>query len=694
MPQRDPHDDSQLDEALRRAMHARWDAEPTPEAVSKNLRTQARAAQLRGQVVSAAGVLGSVALVALIGFTFNAILSRQAAQPIPATAVTEVEVTRIAEVFVTEVVTIAVTPEPFTAPHPILSDVRVRRAIAHCTDRAGLLRAAYPWVTDTASFEADSFIPREHWAYAPDIARYPFDPAQGAALLEEAGWTLTEGADDRVNASGDELALMLTTTDAQFRRMWAEVWEEQMKACGIRIVRFHTPGAWLFGASTGLRRRDFEIAAFAWVAEDDPGGRDLYSCDSIPSPANNWQGQNYAGWCNETADTAIRTATAALDRETRRAAYAAVQIAMADDVPNLPLFFRPAFFAVNAALENFQVDGTEVYPTWNAAQWRIPGHDTIVIGEDGEPATLATPEIAYVAQELRRLITGVDYTHFSYDYQPVMLTKMPTLASGAAVSAEIVVVDGSSVVDVGGEAVELTPGVRVRDAGSNEVEFTGDPLVLRQLTVTYEFVNGLTWSDGTPVTQADYEFAYRIECDPQTGVAQFWNTNLRCAQIARVEFLSDRAYAVTYMPGYDDSQYVLPPFSRLPAHQIIGDGRRLVDVSPTEWGTLREVNAYPLGVGPYRMVKWEFGKEMVLEANPHYFAGPPATPNIIVKFLEHEAVIDALLASEVDVLDAETLLSNDLLDFSLMQAQTDGKIRLITPPSQTWEHLDFALFLR
>lgn len=221
-PERNPHDDTQFDEALQRAMHERWDAEPIPEPVSKNLRAQARAARLRRQIVSAAGVLATVALVAVIGFTFNAILSRQAAQPIPATAVTEVEVTRIAQVLVTEVVTIAVTPEPFTAPHPILSDVRVRRAIAHCTDRARLFRAAYPGLTDTAPFEADSFIPREHWAYAPDIARYPFDPATGGALLEEAGWALADGAEYRSNANGDELALTLTTTDAQFRQMVSE----------------------------------------------------------------------------------------------------------------------------------------------------------------------------------------------------------------------------------------------------------------------------------------------------------------------------------------------------------------------------------------------------------------------------------------------------------------------------------------
>ncbi|MCS6911221.1 MAG: hypothetical protein NZM11_11755, partial [Anaerolineales bacterium] len=77
-----------------------------------------------------------------------------------------------------------------------------------------------------------------------------------------------------------------------------------------------------------------------------------------------------------------------------------------------------------------------------------------------------------------------------------------------------------------------------------------------------------------------------------------------------------------------------------------------------------------------------------------YFAGPVATPSIVVRFMEHEAVINALLAGEVDVLDSETLVGEDLLNFPLKEAQAAGKIRLVTPPSPTWEHLDFALFQR
>ena len=53
-----------------------------------------------------------------------------------------------------------------------------------------------------------------------------------------------------------------------------------------------------------------------------------------------------------------------------------------------------------------------------------------------------------------------------------------------------------------------------------------------------------------------------------------------------------------------------------------------------------------------------------------------------------------LLAGEVDLVDWETLTPNDVDEFQLVQAQAAGNVRLIVLPSSTWEHLDFALFLR
>jgi ABC-type oligopeptide transport system substrate-binding subunit len=64
----------------------------------------------------------------------------QAGTPIVQTV--EVRVTEIVEkqVEVEKIVEVTATPVPeWTRPHPILSDIRVRRAIAHCTNPLELI---------------------------------------------------------------------------------------------------------------------------------------------------------------------------------------------------------------------------------------------------------------------------------------------------------------------------------------------------------------------------------------------------------------------------------------------------------------------------------------------------------------------------------------------------------------------------
>jgi len=593
------------------------------------------------------------------------------------------------------------SPTPsFITPHPILGDVRVRRAIAHCTDRADLIRSVYPWLEDPTLLDMDSFIPPEHWAYPQDqatLVRYPFDPEKGRALLEEAGWGLATGATYRTNMAGEELALTLTTTQAEFRKTWTAAFEEQMKACGLRIVRRHTPAEWFFGDATGLARRDFELAAFAWVSEADPGGRNLYACDQIPAPENGWRGQNYAGWCNPAADQAIRTATGSLDPQTRRQAYHIVQAEFTRDLPSLPLFRRVGeILASHPALQGAALDVSQELYTWNAAQWVIPGKETLVIGEKSDPASLLPLEPAFITQVLRALIAGLDYTSLNYGYQPVTLKRLPTLDSGAATNNIVEVKEGEHIVDAEGNAVALTPGVRLRDAAGNEVDFKGGAVQMKQLVVRYEFVDGLTWSDGVAVSKADYELAYHYLCDPATlATLKSWSANLPavCDKAARVEFVGDAAYVVTWKPGYQDPRYFLPPIDRQPAHQVLSDGRRLAEVPASQWGNYAEVSQRPLGVGPYVLKEWTYGQRMVFTANPFYFQGPPATPNLIVRFIMMpEAAVGALIAGELDLLSPSAVLPEQAE--KLLAAQAAGQVRVSFFPGRLWEHLTFALFVK
>lgn len=228
-------------------------------------------------------------------------------------------------------------------PHPIFSDVRIRQAIAYCTDKDALVASVYPSLTFTERQELimDAVISKHNWAYTAPATTYPYNPTLGQNLLDAAGWTLSLGADYRTKA-GKELVLTISASDANFRKTFLAVFETQMKACGIHLIRNHTTGSWIFGENTGIQVRDFELVEYAWVLHNnEPGGKTIYACDQIPSFNNDWTGQNYVGWCNQTAsDAIIQADNTGLSQDQRKAYYATVIDKIAEDVPSLPLFLR------------------------------------------------------------------------------------------------------------------------------------------------------------------------------------------------------------------------------------------------------------------------------------------------------------------------------------------------------------------
>ena len=59
----------------------------------------------------------------------------------------------------------------------------------------------------------------------------------------------------------------------------------------------------------------------------------------------------------------------------------------------------------------------------------------------------------------------------------------------------------------------------------------------------------------------------------------------------------------------------------------------------------------PVGTGPYKFVSWTKGQQVVLEANPDYWQGPPAVQTVIFRIIPEMATqITELLAGGVDII--------------------------------------------
>ncbi|MBM4423139.1 MAG: peptide ABC transporter substrate-binding protein [Chloroflexi bacterium] len=617
-----------------------------------------------------------------------------------------VEVTKEVEVVQTQLVeattVVEVEAASFTKPHPLLGDIRVRQGIAYCTNRPQLIASVYPFVDAEGQQKQlmDTNIPRASWAAydGPEIQKYPFDATKGQALFDEAGWTLAEGATYRTNADGDEMNLKFTTTTAAFRQTWAAVFEKQMAACGLRIIRLHAPASWWFGSTTGLRHRDFELGAYAWVGETDPKGQTLYACNQINVPENGWAGQNYMGWCNQVASDAINAANNTLVREERIAHYKTFQIEFAKDMVSLPVFQRAEGNAASSNLVNFKPSATEYY-TWNSYEWELAdGGDTLVLALSQEPASMySLIESAAVQRTVGWMIFDSSMSQYDWDFQPAAVAELSSVENGMIQINEVEVKEGDPVVDYSGTPTDsegnlltLTSGLKVKTSSGEDVEFSGGTVKMNQLVATYEFQPTLTWSDGEPVKKADFELAYKNDCDPASGAVDYST----CQSIQSVDFTSDNEYTVTYKPGYMNSLSFIPPIATYPSHQVLSDGRKLADVPTTEWSGLKEIAETPLGFGPYILTNWEKGVKLELTANPFYWRGENKVKNITILIVQDtQQAVAQLLSGDVDVIGSETLGAGAEVQ-TVIDAQAAGDpIQVLIEPSATWEHIDMNLFV-
>ncbi len=250
---------------------------------------------------------------------------------------------------------------------PALQDIRVRRAIAHGTNRQGMADALFGRRVPVL----DSWVlPGQKVAAPPDqLTRYPYDPDEARRLLDEAGYTDPDG--DRLRASPEGITLtfqLLTTQGSSIRTEIARHFQQDMDAIGIHVEVTETVPDELFAAEGPLYLRQFDMVLFGWIADAEPSGLQLWSCAAVPGESNDYQGENFAGWCFRDADRAIRTADTTLDPVQRAEAYLRQQQLWTQEVPSIPLFQRLSIVVAAPDVRGLSPDALAPV-TWNVGTW-------------------------------------------------------------------------------------------------------------------------------------------------------------------------------------------------------------------------------------------------------------------------------------------------------------------------------------
>ncbi len=273
-----------------------------------------------------------------------------------------------------------------------------------------------------------------------------------------------------------------------------------------------------------------------------------------------------------------------------------------------------------------------------------------------------------------------------YEYQPVILTQLPSLENGDAQIVTTPVQVGDQIVDANGDLVLLEQGVKVRPAGcrGDDCILTYDgttPLEMDQMVVTFRMKADVAWADGTPLTADDSVYAFTLASDPSS----ITNTYL----IDRTQtYEAADANSVQWwgLPGFIDPAYFTNFWPPAPKHlwsQFPADQLPTIDVA----------SRAPAGWGPFAIKEWIAGDHITLTKNLYYFRaaeGYPKFDTLTFRFItDPNTALSELVAGRCDILDPTIRL--DAHVGLLQEMQAGEQAQAFFTPGMTIEWLGLGI---
>jgi peptide/nickel transport system substrate-binding protein len=227
----------------------------------------------------------------------------------------------------------------------VLSDRRVRRAIALALDRPAIIAAKLGGL----AVPATGLLPPMHWAYSGDVPRWGHDLAAARQLLDEAGLRDPDG-----DGPAPRLRLVYKTSADAFRVAIARVIAAQLAEVGIAVEIRSFEFATFFA---DIKKGAYQIASMQTAEITEPDYYFMYFNSSWIPTRDNPDGFNRWRYRSPEVDRLTLAGRQELDRDRRKRIYAEVQRRVAEDVPIVPLWHED-----NVVLSNIDVEGYQVTP--------------------------------------------------------------------------------------------------------------------------------------------------------------------------------------------------------------------------------------------------------------------------------------------------------------------------------------------
>jgi peptide/nickel transport system substrate-binding protein len=229
----------------------------------------------------------------------------------------------------------------FNLKDPILSNVKVRRAIAHGIDREKIVKD----LLRGHGVPSDSMFAAGHWARANNLPAYPYDPARAKQLLDEAGYKDPDG-----DGPQPRFTLSFKTSTDMEANLRAQMIQQMLQQVGIKIdIQTNEFGKFLEDVSKG----NFQMYSLSRNGIGDPDFfYIIFYSKNVPP-----EGQNRGYYNNPRVDRLIMEGRSTFDRARRKQIYGEIQRIVQEDLPYISLYHQ-----INVAIMDKGLQGYTMYP--------------------------------------------------------------------------------------------------------------------------------------------------------------------------------------------------------------------------------------------------------------------------------------------------------------------------------------------
>lgn len=194
-----------------------------------------------------------------------------------------------------------------------------------------------------------------------------------------------------------------------------------------------------------------------------------------------------------------------------------------------------------------------------------------------------------------------------------------------------------------------------------------------RMETTYRLKPSLTWHDGTPLSAGDFAFAWRIYDTPEFGQS----ASPPIGQMEEVTAPDDRTVAIRWRRLYPNAGVLALGFQALPRHIL---EQALQQADPDAFANHPFWGLEYVGLGPYRLERWEPGAFIQGIAFDGHVLGRPKIDRVVVRFMADEnTVLSNLLAGEISFATDRTIRFEQATVLKREWDPTNGGTTILSP---------------